>query len=174
MTAAGFAAGTVVFIMALFLGLGVLGLILLAVIFVLDDFLDLGDGPLSGPAIAAFLSAFGFGGALALYYNASPGVAVVVGVASGGVLGVVVGVASNAVSNMATDATPNSSNIVGSVGVVVTDIAEGGVGEVNVTIVGTTTKMAARADTALRVGTPIVVDASLSATSVHVTPKKKD
>jgi len=160
--------------MTLFLTLGVIGLVGLIASVLIDDVVDLfnaGDGWLSGPAIASFVAAFGFGGALALSAGASAGAAVAVGVGSGVVLGAIVGVSTRSLMSMSTDATPNAENIVGSHGVVVTAIGDNGVGEVNVVVAGTPTKMTARADNAINVGTPVTVTAALSATSVHVTAR---
>jgi hypothetical protein len=161
-------------VMALFLTLGVIGLVALVVSVLIDDVIDLfdaGDGWLSGPALASFVAAFGFGGALALSAGASGGVAVAVGVASGIVLGAIVGVITRSLMRMSTDATPNADNIVGAHGVVVTAIGGSGIGEVNVVVAGTPTKMTARADDAIDVGTPVTVTAALSATTVHVTAR---
>ena len=76
--------------MTLFLVIGAVGIVLLLGTLVLGDFLDgaLEFGPdlISGPALAAFLGAFGFGGALALNAGASTGVAVAVGLVVGALI----------------------------------------------------------------------------------------
>jgi membrane protein implicated in regulation of membrane protease activity len=155
-----------------FLIIGVLGIALLVLTSVVDGVLDLfdSDGLLSGPALATFLAAFGFGGAIAVYAGASGVVAVGAGIASGGALAGVVAAAMSSLMKMRTDATPASSDLPGRNGTVITTVPPGGLGEVSVAIGGQPVKLSARAvgDEPLPAGTAIVVTAALSPTSVIV------
>jgi membrane protein implicated in regulation of membrane protease activity len=160
-----------------FLVIGAIGVLLLAASLFVGDLLHIGhpdvDGPFSVPAIAAFVGAFGFGGAIAAALTGgSSGVAVLVAVLAG------VGVAfptawgtmllARAASRMRTDATPTRNDLVGRLGVVVTSIPAEGYGEVRITIGGQPVKLNARSDKAVAMGARIFVVEAPTDTSVVV------
>lgn len=161
--------------MTLFLVIGVVGVVLLLVALVADDVLgsaldniDFTGGYLSTTAIAAFLAAFGFGGALVVSGGGSQAVGAAVGLVAGLVVGGVAAFVTKSMLNSRTDVTITPEHVVGSTGTVITGIALGGFGEVSVLVAGQPLKLNARADEALPMGTPVTVTASLSATSVKV------
>ncbi len=173
--------------MTVFIVVGVVGLLLLILSLVLDDFLDgvlegidFTGGYLSTSAIAAFMAAFGLVGALwmgqsdglvgALWMGQSDslGQSVLAGAAAGLAMGGVAGWVTRVMVHSPTDRTPSPTDAVGASGVVVTAIPEGGFGEVNIRLAGAPLKLNARASRPLAVGTEVVVVASLSATSVRV------
>lgn len=158
--------------MTLFLVIGAIGIVLLLVTLVLGDFLDgaLEFGPdlISGPAVAAFLGAFGFGGALALNAGASTGVAVVVGLAVGALIGLGAGYASAQLNKGGDESNVRTSSLVGRPATVVTAIPEGGFGTVSIVAAGHITSLNARATQPISAGTPVVITGILSATSVAV------
>jgi membrane protein implicated in regulation of membrane protease activity len=125
------------------------------------------------PAIAAFVGAFGFGGAIAASLTGgSSAVAVVVALVAG--IGIAFPTAwatmllARAANRMRTDATPTRSDLVGRLGVVVTPIPVQGYGEVRVVIGGQPVKLNARADKAVAIGARIFVVEAPTDTSVVV------
>lgn len=166
--------------MTLFLILGVVGIVLLVASLILDDLLDSvfdslfdsfdAGGYLGGPAIFSFLAAFGFGGALALNAGIPGAGAVAIGVAAGLGLGAGAGFITRSLMHMPTDTTVAAAHYVGVRGTVITPIPSDGLGEVSITIGGQPLKLSARSADAIGSGTPIVVTAVLSPTSVLVDP----
>ncbi len=158
--------------MTVFLVLGVLGLALLVVSIVLGEVLDgiWGAFPgdvLSTAAVGGFLAAFGFAGSMtegALGAGGATGVGVVAGLGVGGAAGWM----TRSLARSRTDETPTGESLLGLAGTVVTAIPSQGYGEVSVTVHGHLTKLNARADEDLLVGTPVRVTATLSPTSVMV------
>jgi membrane protein implicated in regulation of membrane protease activity len=159
-----------------FLIIGGVGLAVLALSLLVGDLLHLGhpdaDGPFSLPSVAAFVGAFGFGGALAASLLGGGAVALVVGAAAGVVVAVpaAIGTAAlaRAASRMRTDATPTRSDLIGRLGVVVTPITDGGYGEVRIAVGGQPVKLNARADRPVPLGAHVFVVAAPSDTSVVV------
>lgn len=160
-----------------FLVLGGIGLVVLAVSVFAGDVLHTGhpdaDGPFSVPAVAGFLGAFGFIGALAAQLaGGSGGFAVLVG----GLVGLVAAVPTallatrlvRAALRMRTDATPNRTDLLGQLGVVVTPIPVDGYGEVRISLGGQPVKLNARADSPVPLGAKVFVVAAPSDTSVVV------
>lgn len=159
--------------MTLFLVAGVLGALLLLVTLLLDDILDgifdfADSGFISGPAIGAFLAAFGFGGALSMSAGIAPSASVGVGIVAGFALGAVAGLVTRMLVKMPTTATPTEASLVGSLGTVVTSVPSDGFGEVSVMLVGQSVKFSARSAETLPAGTHVVVERVLSPTSVWV------
>lgn len=125
------------------------------------------------PAIAGFLGAFGFGGAIvaALLGTGGPLAWVLAGV-----VGLSVGVpaawladrAMRAAINMPTDATLTSADLVGATGVVITPVPAQGYGEVRLEVAGQPLKFNARAAEPLARGTRIFVIEVPTPTSVLV------
>lgn len=161
--------------MIAFLVIGGVGILLLLVSLVagdvLDGALDFGGDLVSGTALAGFLGAFGFAGALAFDASRSVTVGIVVGLLVGVVAGLVVGWASSRLRRGGDEGTVRTADLPGREGAVVSAIPEGGLGEVSIVVAGHITKLNARAATALSPGTPIRVTAVLSATSVMVEPR---
>lgn len=157
--------------MLVFLVLGVIGLSLLLISLVFDGLLDMfeGDGLLSAPAIAAFITSLGFVGALASNAGAGPVVAALAGTVSGLGIGFLASLLARSAQNMKTDATPSSASYAGLIGSVVTAISDAGFGEVSLSVGGQPVKVSARADQAIPAGSTVKVVSVLSPTSVVVT-----
>ena len=165
--------------MAVFLVVGALGVTLIVVALLFGDFLDgvlpdvsMGDsgGLFSTEVIGTFLAAFGFGGALLLSsVTSSQAIAAGGGLIAGLGLGTVAFFVMRAFVRMPTDATPRTSDLVGSIGTVVTRIPAGGLGEVSLVKAGHRLKLYARAEAPIAAGTSVVVVEVQSPTSVVVT-----
>jgi membrane protein implicated in regulation of membrane protease activity len=166
----------------IFFIVGFIGIVLLLAALVLGDLFDSifdtfdfdAGGFISGPAIGAFLAAFGFGAAL-IESNSdwSRGASALGGLAIGGAVGALVGVVTRSLMRIETDPTPRSADLIGIHGTVVTRIPTGGMGEITLVQSGQLMKLAARSDEILHEGTPVVVVAVLSSTSVKVQPSNQ-
>ncbi|MFF1374743.1 hypothetical protein [Streptomyces sp. NPDC058308] len=171
--------------MTVFLGLGIAGIVLLALSLALDGMLEglfagagaldgLFDGLLSLPVVAGFVSMLGFGGALVLGTTGfGTGPATVVGVCAGTGAGWVTWKFTRALMRDQTARTPRGDDLVGTAGSVVTAIPADGYGEVLLRLAGQPVKFAARSTAAVARGTEIWVDATLSPTSVAVRPVER-
>jgi membrane protein implicated in regulation of membrane protease activity len=159
-----------------FVVIGVVGLVLLLLTLVLGDLVEGlvdGVGPdwLSGTAIAAFLAAVGFGGALALQLGASEGVATASGIGAGLAAGALAGLLTRTLAREGDDgSTPRSDALLGQVATVVSDVPVDGYGTVALTVAGHPTRLNARAGAALPAGTQVRVTAVLSSSAVQVEP----
>ncbi|MEV4539686.1 NfeD family protein [Asanoa sp. NPDC049518] len=123
-------------------------------------------------AIAGFLGAFGFAGAIT---NELVGGRTVAAAAAVGLLAALPTAflavrLSRAARDMHTDATPTRADLVGTTGVVVTPITATGYGEVRVRLGGQPIKLYAKADRPLPAGAEIFVIEAASETSVVVEP----
>ncbi|MBT9257648.1 hypothetical protein KMZ32_18590 [Phycicoccus sp. MAQZ13P-2] len=153
--------------------IGGVGLLLLVVSLVVGDlvdgFLD-GIGPdfLSGLAVAGFLAAFGFVGALVLDAGAPSGVAIGAGVLAGVAAGGGAGWASSRLMRGGDEATVRTAGLVGLTGTVVEPVPAEGYGMVSVVAAGHITRLNARAAEPLPSGAAIVVTGVLSPTAVTV------
>jgi hypothetical protein len=156
-------AGLAVILVSLILGEVVDGLI---------DAIELdAGGIISGPAIGAFLAAFGFGGALTLRATGGGvGTGVLGGAVAGLVVGGLAGLITRSVMRMPTDRTFRSDDLVGVIGTVITPIPEGGLGEITLTHLGHLTKLHARSEQPLPAGRQVAVTAVLSSSAVLVEP----
>jgi hypothetical protein len=156
--------------------LGVLGLVLLVGGLVFgeeaDGFLDsafdaLDMGPGLAAAAGAALTAVGFGGVLL-----SAPFGLLVGTLLGVAVGTGVGIATVLLVRLAIggkpDAVPSSTAMLGLFGTVVSDIPDGGYGEVSLSLGGSRVKVSARSPLPLDAGTPVHVTEVLSGTSVVV------
>lgn len=156
----------------MFAVVGLIGAVLLVVFLIFDDVLDgiLPDADwISGPALAAFLAAFGLFGWVAQEGFDAPGpVAGAAGVAGGLGLGWFAYRLSRALLHSPTDETPRTASLVGREARIVTSIVAGRVGEVIVRLGGQPVKLYATATEALPVGTEVVVIAVESDTKVVV------
>lgn len=131
------------------------------------------DGPISLEAVAGFVSAFGFAGAITseLLPDDTPGrgvVAIGVGLFAAVPTAWLAVRLARAARAMPTDATPTRHHLVGSLGVVVTPIPSDGYGEVRVRVGGQPLKLNARADRPLALHTQVFVVEALTETSVIV------
>ncbi|MFE0104500.1 hypothetical protein [Streptomyces sp. NPDC059009] len=166
--------------MALFLGLGITGVVLLLLSLIFDgvleglfggvDVLDgLFDGLLSLPVIAGFVSMLGFGGAIVLGTTGlGAGPATTVGAGAGAAAGWLTWKLSRALIRDQTAPTPRGDDLVGTSGNVVTAIPADGYGEVLLQLAGQPMKFAAKSEVALARGADVWVDEVLSPTSVAV------
>ncbi|MET8576102.1 hypothetical protein [Streptomyces sp. NPDC005012] len=167
--------------MVWFLGLGIIGVALLALSLVLDGVLEgvldgLGgglDGVLSLPVIAGFLSALGFTGAIVTgTTGAGTGVATGAGAVAGGAVGWVAWRFGRALLHDGAPA-PRGEDLTGTSGSVITAIPADGYGEVLLHLAGQPVKYAARAASPVARGTEVWVESLLSATSVTVRPVER-
>ncbi|MDP9950519.1 MULTISPECIES: hypothetical protein [Streptomyces] len=169
--------------MTFFLGLGIAGIVLLALSLIFDGVLEglfggvldgLFDGLLSLPVIAGFVSMLGFGGAVVLgTTGAGTVVATAVGVAAGLVAAWLTWKLSQALMRDQTYTTPRGSDLVGTSGSVVTAIPAEGYGEVMLRLGGQPVKYAAKSAVPVARGTEIWVEEALSTTSVAVRPVER-
>jgi len=162
---------------AVFLVIGGVGVIVLAVSLFFGELFHIGhvdvDGLFSLPAMAGFVGALGFAGAIGCSLAGGEGAtAAAVGAATGLLAAFPVGwLASRltrALSNMPTDKTLVPDDLIGASGVVVTRVPAGGYGEVRLAIAGQHLKYNAKADTALPAGTAVFVVEAPTETSVIV------
>ncbi|GAB2595564.1 hypothetical protein [Microlunatus antarcticus] len=161
--------------MTVFLVLGVVGLVLLALSLVLGDLfggaLDaLAGDVFSSAVIGGFVSAFGFGAALSEGLDAPLWLAVTVGAVVGAAFGWFASWLTRLVRGGGSDATVTTADAVGRDAKVVTGIPEGGFGVVRVVVGGHSLQLNARAERAVEPGTEVYVTAVLSPTAVSVAP----
>ncbi|MFJ7264951.1 hypothetical protein ACIQV2_32885 [Streptomyces globosus] len=164
--------------MGLFLGLGIGGVVLLAVSLVFDGVLaDVFDGALDGlfdgwlslPVVAGFVSMLGFTGAIVLGSTGlGPGAAAAAGAVAGAGAGWATYRFSRALLCDGSGRAPHRLDVVGSAGRVVTAIPDGGYGEVLLSLGGQPVKYAALAEAPLERGAEVWVTAAPSTTSVTV------
>lgn len=161
--------------------IGGVGLLLVVVSLVLDDFLDgvfdalsidTGSGLFSAPVIGSFLAALGFGAAL---IDSAGDVATPVALAGGLAAGVVMAGAALWITRslmlMPTDEPVRMSDLVGKAATVVTRVPSGGYGEISLTHLGQRMKLNARAADPIPAGTAVVITEVTSASSVLVEPE---
>lgn len=161
--------------MTAFLVVGALGVVLLLVALLLGDVLDgalegLSAGFFSTEALAAFLGALGFGGAIALSATGSTSVAVVIGLVLGVLLGWLAARASRFLHGTGETDTVRTSDMVEKIGNVVSAIPEGGFGVVSISVGGHLTRLNARSSVAVPAGTQVSVTQVISPTAVQVEP----
>jgi membrane protein implicated in regulation of membrane protease activity len=129
---------------------------------------------LSLPVISGFLGTFGFGGAIVA--SLLPGgsgtwlAATVVGLVAAVPAAWLAGRMMRAAMNMSTDATLTSQDLLGALGVVISPVPNGGLGEVRLAIAGQQMKFYARSDQPLALGTRVFVISVPTPTSVLVEP----
>ena len=161
--------------MTAFLVIGALGVVLLVVALVLGDVLDgafegLSAGFFSTEALAGFLGALGFGGAIALSATGSTSVAVVVGLVLGVLLGGLAAKASRFLHGDGETDTVRTSDLLEKMGSVVSAIPEDGFGVVQLSVGGHLTRLNARSSVAVPAGTRVSVTEVISPTAVRVEP----
>jgi membrane protein implicated in regulation of membrane protease activity len=162
---------------AVFLVLGGVGIVVLAVSLFFGELLHLGDmdvdGLFSVPAMAGFVGALGFAGAIGSSLAGGSGTTATaigagVGLAAALPVGWFAARFTRALQTMPTDRTLVASDLIGVSGVVVTPVPAGGYGEVRLAIAGQHLKYNAKADTALATGTAVFVVEAPTETSVVV------
>ncbi|HEU5109867.1 MAG TPA: hypothetical protein VFT95_15095 [Micromonosporaceae bacterium] len=159
-----------------FLIIGGVGVVTLALALLGTELLHFGhpdiDGPVSTEAIAAFVGAFGFAGAVASELigsgAGSAAAAAAVGLFAALPAAYLTARLSRWARRMATDPTPTRADLVGTIGVVVTPIPATGYGEVRVRLGGQPVKLNARAAEAIPIGAQIFVIEAPTDTSVVV------
>lgn len=160
--------------MTAFLVVGALGVVLLLVALLLGDVLDGAFEGLSAgfftEALAGFLGALGFGGAIALSVTGSTSVAVVVGLVLGVLLGWLAARASRFLHGTGETDTVRTSDMVEKIGTVVSAIPEDGFGVVSISVGGHLTRLNARSSVAVPAGTQVSVTQVISPTAVQVEP----
>lgn len=161
--------------MALFLVLGIVGLLVIAVSLVVGDLADgflesLGGDWFSTEVVGAFVSALGFTGAIAVQAGAPDGVAVAVGVVSGVAFGAGAASLTRLVRGGATDHTPGADDVIGHGGKVVSAVPDDGYGSVEVWLGGHTLRFNARSEVPIAAGTAVHVTGVLSPSAVTVSP----
>lgn len=159
--------------MTTFVVLGSIGLLVLVVSLVLGEFLDgvldgLGDGWFSTASLGGFLTAFGFSAALADSAEVATPVTIALGVGAGVAIGAFAGWLTRMVRNGGTDSTPQTRDIIGYDGTVVSTIPADGFGVVTVRMGGHLLRLNARAAVPIEPGTAITVVDTLSPTAVSV------
>ena len=161
--------------MTVFLVLGAVGVVLLLVALVVGDVLDgafegLSAGFFSTEALAGFLGALGFGGAITLSVTGSTSIAVVVGLVLGALLGWGAARASAFLHGSGETDTVRTADMVEKIGRVVSAIPEGGLGVVSISVGGHLTRLNARSSVAVPAGTQVSVTQVISPTAVQVEP----
>ncbi len=161
--------------MLTFLIIGAVGIVLLVVSLVLGDLLDglmdFGGDLFSGAALAGFLGAFGFAGAIALETTDNLTASMLIGLLAGLVIGAAVGWVSLQLKKGGDESNVRTGDLTGRDATVVSAIPEDGFGEISIVASGHITKLNARATTGLPAGTPVTITAVLSPTSVLVEPR---
>ena len=161
--------------MTVFLLLGALGVVLLVVALVVGDVLDgafegLSAGFFSTEALAGFLGALGFGGAIALSATGSTTLAVVIGLVLGVLLGAAAARASSYLHGSGETDTVRTSDMVEKIATVVSPIPADGFGVVSISVGGHITRLNARSSVPVEPGTQVSVTSVISPTAVHVEP----
>ncbi len=161
--------------MIAFLIIGAIGVVLLLVSLLIGDHLDgvldgLGGDYVSGAALAGFLGAFGFVGALVVDGTGSTAAAIGAGLVAGLAIGAGVGWVSNRLRRGGDEANVRTSSLVGRTATVMNPIPSQGYGEISIVASGHITKLNARAAEPLPAGTPVTITGVLSPTSVLVEP----
>ena len=161
--------------MTVFLVVGAVGVLLLLVALVVGDVLDgafegLSAGFFSTEAVAGFLGALGFGGAIALEVTGSTSLAVVIGLVLGVLLGWLAARASKFLHGDGKGDTVRTSDMLEKIGSVVSAIPDGGFGVVSLSVGGHITRLNARSSVAVPAGTQVSVTQVISPTAVQVEP----
>lgn len=160
--------------MTVFLVLGVVGLVVVALSLVAGDihtgaFEALEADWISSAVLGGFTSAFGFGGAIAVATGLSRPLAVVVGAAAGVAVGWLAWKLTRLLKDGPSDGTVTISDAVGHVGRVVTPIPETGYGVIRLAVGGHTLTCNASSTIPLDSGAEVQVTEVLSPTAVRVT-----
>ena len=163
--------------MTAFLIIGGVGVALVLLALIIGDVLDglfhldvLGGDLFSFSSIAAFVGAFGFGGALGLALIDNTLVAVIVGVVIGALAAWGAVSLTKALKSGENEASFRSDSMIGHAGQVITAIPEGGYGEIRISVGGHVRKLSAKSVLPVDAGQEVWVSSILSPTAVEVTP----
>jgi membrane-bound ClpP family serine protease len=161
--------------MTTFLVIGAIGLLLLAASLIFGDVLDgafdaLSADWFSSAVIGGFVSAFGFGAAIAEATGAPMLPTIAVGVVAGVLMAWFASWLTRLVRGGGSDDVPGASDTVGYDATVLTDIPADGFGLVRVRVGGHLLQLNARAELQLPAGTEVYVSGVLSPTAVTVAP----
>lgn len=163
--------------MTTFLIIGTVGLVLVLAALLVGDVLDglfeldaLGGDLFSVSSIAAFVGAFGFGGALGLSLIDNVPFAVIVGLVIGSLAAWGAIRLTKMLKAGEAAASFRSDSMIGHSGRVITAIPEGGFGEIRISAGGHVRKLSARSEHPIAVGDEVWVSAIVSPTAVEVTP----
>lgn len=161
--------------MGIFLTIGVIGILVVLAALLLGDVIEgfievdaFGGDLFSLAGLAAFVGAFGFGGYISMSILPVTWIAVVVGVVAGFLAGWGATSLTRWLKRSENNAAFKSDSLVGASGRVITDIPEGGYGEILLIGHGGR-KRAARSSQAIPAGTEVWVSGILSPTAVEVT-----
>lgn len=161
--------------MIAFLIIGVVGLLLMILSSLLGDVLDglfdaMPGGLFNGTVVFSFVAAFGFGGMLAMStFDVGVPVAIGVGTLAGGLIGLGAYAFMRFLqSSEDPSGLTGPSAVVGKHAVVITPALAGNYGEVSMTINGHPEKKSFLCDEDTVRGQQVIVEASLSSTSVKV------
>lgn len=161
--------------MVTFLVVGCVGIALLLVSLVVGDLLDgvleFGGDLFSSAALAGFLGAFGFGGAIGLDATGNLSASIGIGFVAGVAVGAGAGWAAARLKQGGDESNVRTGELTGSNATVLSAIPADGYGEVTVVVAGHITKLNARSVEPLAGGTPVTITAVLSATAVQVAPR---
>ncbi|GAB3852999.1 hypothetical protein GCM10028801_04890 [Nocardioides maradonensis] len=157
-----------------FLVLGVVGLLVLLASLVIGDHVDSAFSALeadwiSTAAIGGFISAFGFGGAIADGAGAPMALSLAVGAVAGGLVGWLAWWLTRLLKNGPSDGTVSVADSVGMTARVITAIPAQGYGVVRVVVGGHPLQLNASANASIEAGTEVHVTGVLSPTAVNVT-----
>lgn len=160
--------------MTVFLALGLLGLVVLALSLVAGDVLDgaldaLEADWISTAVIGGFVSAFGFGGAAADGAGLPWPVSVAIGAGAGVLVAWFAAWLTRLVKDGPSDGTVSISDSVGQTAQVITAIPGEGYGVIRVVIGGHSLQVNASANLPIEAGTKVNVTGVLSPTAVSVT-----
>lgn len=160
--------------MTVFLVLGLVGLLVLAVSLVAGDVLDgaldaLEADWISTAVVGGFVSAFGFGGAAAEGAGLPWPVAVAIGTGSGVLVAWFAWWLTALVKDSPSDGTVSITDSVGQTAQVITAIPGEGYGVVRVVVGGHTLQLNASANLPIEAGTKVNVTGVISPTAVSVT-----
>lgn len=160
-----------------FLIIGGVGVVLVLLALVIGDLLDgllhldvLGGDLFSISSLAAFVGAFGFGGAIGLALIDNMLVAVIVGLVVGALAAWGAISLTRTLKSGEDAASFRSDSMIGHSGQVITAIPEGGYGEIRISVGGHVRKLSAKANEPVLPGQEVWVSAILSPTAVEVTP----
>lgn len=163
--------------MTLFLIIGGVGVLLVLIALIVGDLLDglfhldvLGGDLFSFSSIAAFIGAFGFGGAIGLSLIDNTAFAVVVGAVVGGLAAWGAVALTKSLKQGESAASFRSDSMIGHSGFVITSIPAGGYGEIRISVGGHVRKLSARSALPVDTGQEVWVSSILSPTAVEVTP----
>ena len=161
--------------MTTYLILGVSGLLVLAISLLAGDVLDgaldgLGGDWFSTEVVGAFVSALGFGGAIAISAGAPGPVAAVIGIAVGAAFAWMAAKFTRLVRGAGTDEAPAAADVVGQEAEVISGIPGDGFGTIRAHVGGHTLRFNASCDLALEAGARVHVTSVLSPTAVTVAP----